>query len=390
MAARGEGENERRKRLNKNPPAFRSHELDWAAGPQFGSPSGRTRSPSFWSTGAGVAADNSISSGGECGLAYKLLPSGAATPSAPYFAYAAGLLTVVSASSELDLSAGSPQGTWLRATLAAVNRRATPFVVLFMHRSPYVKPTSKAGAWPSYDPRFAGDLSGMLYFSAVLEPLLLQFGVDLVYSGHTHVTQRACATVNFTCAQRPAPSASGDGFVEYAAPAAPVYYVVGNLGANTDSVNTNAPPPWLDFESDAFAYARIVVRSATVLEVSLVDIFSGAVIDRSRIVKAAQPAPAASAAGGKKDDGAAIGGAIAGVLVLGAVGIWAAGNARVRGLFGKAAYAHFHNETANPAASPRASPRVLVVVPDGAAAAGGPADAARRARVASARALGAA
>jgi len=302
-------------------------------------------------------------------------------------------LTVLSISSELDLAAGSPQGTWLRAALAAVDRSVTPFVMLYMHRSPYVKPTAKAGAWPKYDSKFAGDWSGMLYFNAVLEPLLVQFGVDLVYSGHTHVTQRACATLNFTCVQRPSPSASGDGFLEYSAPAAPVYLVVGNLGANTDGVSSSAPPPWLDFESAAFAYARVVVRSTTVLEVSLVDILSGAVIDRSRIVKAAPP-PAASAAGAKKEDGAAIGGAVAGVLALGAIGIWAAGNARVHGLFGKLAYTHFSEtrETVNPAAA--LPPRVLltgvvVALPPDAAAAVGPADA-RRARVASARALGAA
>ena len=307
-------------------------------------------------------------------------------------------MTVLSISSELDLAAGSPQGTWLRAALAAVDRSVTPFVMLYMHRSPYVKPTAKAGAWPKYDQKFAGDYSAMLYLNAVLEPLLLQFGVDLVYSGHTHVTQRACATINFTCVQRPSPSASGDGFLEYAAPDAPIYLVVGNLGANTDGVSSSFPPPWLEFESAAFAYARIVVRSATVLEVSLVDILSGTVIDRSRIVKAAPP-PAASAAGAKKEVGAAIGGAVAGVLALCAIGIWAARSARVRGLFGKLAYAHFTETrvTVNPASA--LPPRVLlagvvVAPPLGAAAAaasatGGPADA-RRAHVASVRALGAA
>ena len=326
-----------------------------------------------------MPADNSISSGGECGLAYKLLPAGAATPAAPYFAFAAGLMTVLSVSSELDMSAGSPQGLWLRAALAAVDRRATPFVMLYMHRPLYVKPTSKAGAWPSYDPRFAGDWSGMLYFNAVLEPLLGEFAVDLVYTGHTHVTQRACATRNFTCVQRPAASASGDGFVEYRAPAAPVYLVVGNLGANTDGTNANAAPPWLDFESAAFAYARVVVRSATVLEVTLVDTLSGAVIDRSRIVKAAQPPSANAAGGAKKDDGAAIGGAVAGVLALAAVGVWVAGNARVRGLVGK----RYANIVENPASSPRALTAVTVAAPPDAVA---PADA-RRARVESARAL---
>jgi len=323
-----------------------------------------------------VPADNSISSGGECGLAYKILPSGSATPAAPYFVYAAGLMTVLSVSSELDMSPGSPQGVWLRAALAAIDRSVTPFVMLFMHRSPYVKPTSKAGAWPSYDPRYAGDYSAMLYFQAVLEPLLLQYQVDIFYTGHTHVTQRACATINFTCAMRPTLNRD-DGFFVYAQPPAPVYFVVGNLGANTDGTNGNPSPPWLDFESAAFAYARIVVRSATVLEVTLVDTLSGSVIDRSRIVKAPQPAPIAPSSA-PKGNGAAIGGGVAGVLAVVAIGVWAAGNARVRGLISLSSqrYVPFSGrDGAVAAANPGGGAAALdgvVVVPSGEA---------RRARV---------
>ena len=313
--------------------------------------------------------------------------------------FSAGLMTVLSVSSELDMGADAPQGRWLRAALAAVDRRATPFVMVYMHRSLYVKPTAKAGAWPNYDPKFAGDWSAMQYFNAVLEPLLNEYGVDLVYTGHTHVTQRACATVNFTCAMRP--SRGADGFAEYLMPANPVYYVVGNLGANTDSTNTNVAPPWLDFESASFAYARVVVRNATVLEVSLVDALSGAVIDRSRIVKAPAPAPAPIAPAAKAgDSSAAIGGGVAAALALVAIGVWAAGNARVRGLLlrkGGGSYAPFGGRRATATAAAAAPPPVVVVAKrnpaspalagvlvDGAGGSAAAADA-RRARVESAR-----
>jgi hypothetical protein len=370
-----------------------NHEQDWALGAQYDSPTGRTRSSSFWSNASGVAADNSISSGGECGMAFLLLPTAAATPARPYYSYAAGLMTVLSVSSEFDMAPGSPQGDWLRAALGAVDRSATPFVMLYMHRSLYVKPTAKAGAWPTYDNKFAGDWSGMQYFNAMLEPLLVAYGVDVVYTGHTHVTQRNCATRNFTCVQRP--TLAADGFVEYRQPPAPVSYVIGNLGANTDNTNSNAAPPWLDFESAAFAYARIVVRSATVLEVTLVDVFSGAAIDRSRIVKAAPPAPAPAPIAKDADSGAAIGGAVAGVLLLAALGLFLAGNARARGLLASRTYSPFGEVVAieNPS-SPRqagaAAPETpalagVVVAADGGSVGGG--GDSRRARVESARAL---
>jgi hypothetical protein len=310
-----------------------------------------------------VPADNSISSGGECGLAYKLLPSGAASPAAPYYSYAAGLMTVLSVSSELDMAPGAPQGLFLRAALAAIDRSVTPFVMIYMHRSPYVKPTSKAGTWPNYDTRFAGDYSAMLYFQRMLEPLLLQYRVDLIYSGHTHVTQRNCATANFTCALRA--TLASDGFFEYVQPPAPVSYVVGNLGANTDGVNTNAPPPWLDFESAAFAYARIVVRSATVLEVTLVDTLSGSVIDRSRIVKAPQPAPIAPTTAPEVNSGV-VGGAVAVVLAVLAVAVWVFGSIKVRALLASLllprSYSPFSGDGAVTTANPRGGAAALAGV----------------------------
>lgn len=357
------------------------HELDWAAGPQYDSPTGKTRSASFWSTGAGVPADNSISSGGECGLAYKLLPSGGATSAAPYYAFAAGLTTVVSITTELNLTAGSAQGEWLRATLAAIDRSVTPWVMVYGHRSPYVKP--KSGSWGNYDARYAGDWNSMQYFAAALEPLLLRYSVDLVYSGHTHVTQRNCATANFSCVQKPTPSASGDGFVEYTSPQAPVYLVVGNLGANTDGTNAaNTPPPWLDFESASFAYARVVVRSAAVLEVTLVDTGSGLAIDRSRIVKAA-PLPPGNAAAAAKPSGAVIGASVAGALLAVGAIVVVASNSKARALLsrGRIATRYAPFETASAAANPAGPgsagppPGPVVVV----------AETARALRVASAR-----
>ncbi len=63
--------------------------------------------------------------------------------------------------------------------------------------------------------------------------LLLQYSVDIAVSGHTHVTQRHCATKNFTCVANS--TLAIDGVHEYVAPPAPIFYNLGNAGANSDN-----------------------------------------------------------------------------------------------------------------------------------------------------------
>ena len=84
-----------------------------------------------WSFYAGAS-----DSGGECTVItnalFPLPPP--ATAASPYYSYAAGPITLVVISTEHDFTTGSAQHTWLAATLAAVNRTVTPFLVVSMHR----------------------------------------------------------------------------------------------------------------------------------------------------------------------------------------------------------------------------------------------------------------
>ncbi len=54
------------------------------------------------------------------------------------YSFAYGSATFVVASSEHDLQHGSPQHAWLEATLAAVDRCTTPWLLLALHRPLYV------------------------------------------------------------------------------------------------------------------------------------------------------------------------------------------------------------------------------------------------------------
>jgi len=87
-------------------------------------------------TASNPAFGNARDSGGECNVVTPaLLPlPGNATPAAPWYATAAGPLALVVMSSEHDFTAGSPQYAFLEAALAAVDRVATPWLIVTTHR----------------------------------------------------------------------------------------------------------------------------------------------------------------------------------------------------------------------------------------------------------------
>lgn len=76
-------------------------------------------------------------------------------------------------SSEHDMRPGSPQYEWLQADLSSVNRSATPWLVVGVHR-------------PVYNGYNDSDTSIGRGQAALLESLFLQYKVDLVLSGHYH------------------------------------------------------------------------------------------------------------------------------------------------------------------------------------------------------------
>lgn len=78
-----------------------------------------------------------------------------------------------------------PQWLWLNATLAAIDRSVTPWVVLYTHRALYCTKVLDDGECISE----AASLRDGLFDGALwgLEPLLLEHSVDLVFAGHVRV-----------------------------------------------------------------------------------------------------------------------------------------------------------------------------------------------------------
>lgn len=76
----------------------------------------------------------------------------------------------------------SPVRQWLIDDLSSINRNITPWVIVFFHQAPYSK--------GSHD----SDLFYEIYMKAMRDnylPILEQYGVDIVLTGHSHVYERS-------------------------------------------------------------------------------------------------------------------------------------------------------------------------------------------------------
>ena len=94
-----------------------------------------------------------------------------------WYSYDFGSVHYTYIDSEESQDAGSPQLTWLQADLAAVDRSKTPWVLVFQHR-PLLCSTQGE----------EGDHIPGGKFLTLLEPTLLANKVDLVVTGHEHVS----------------------------------------------------------------------------------------------------------------------------------------------------------------------------------------------------------
>jgi hypothetical protein len=140
---------------------------------------------------------------------------------------------VVSASSEHDLSDGSPQLAWIARDLKAANenRHVVPWVVFAIHRPLY---SSDAGEFAQHSPGS--------YRLRQLEGLLLENNVDLTVAGHQHAYERCHPARNGTVLSRPQRRWHGEDV--YEAPDAPVHLMVGSAGAFQNERWINPAPAW--------------------------------------------------------------------------------------------------------------------------------------------------
>ncbi|KAF0684440.1 Aste57867_23581 [Aphanomyces stellatus] len=110
------------------------------------------------------------------------------------------------------------QLAWLEATLAAVNRTLTPWVIVGGHRPLYGLKVYKPNGAPK---------KKHVALLAAFEPLFLKYKVDVVVSGHQHAYERHLPIRE----SEPQLDGVSDDRSVYVAPTAPVYIVSGSCGS---------------------------------------------------------------------------------------------------------------------------------------------------------------
>ena len=188
-------------------------------------------------TPAGVPwGDLGDDSHGECGVpvSARFNGTGSAGSNGVYwYAFNEGGVHAIVLSSEHDWTRGSRQHAWLAADLAAVDRSATPWVVLATHRMMYTTQLQEAG-----------DYNVSLGFRDHVEPLLKAGKVNLMMVGHQHSYERSCPVFNSSCV--PA-GASGT-----------VHIVAGSAGATAERGGfSSALGNWSVAHVNDYGYLRI-------------------------------------------------------------------------------------------------------------------------------------
>jgi hypothetical protein len=194
-----------------------------------------------------------------------------------WYAYTHGAAHFAVISTEHDISPGSRQYEWLAAELAAVDRCASPWLVLVMHRPMYV-------VFPHKENALVGE-----HLAASIEELLSEYGVDLVLSGHVHSYTRSCPVYRGKCqakggAQQAAGGTSGSGSSSAGGDAVgkkvgygTVHLVIGTGGHVLSDV-ADDQHDWLEASLQRYGYGRFAV-SMEQLVVEFVSSESGAVLD---------------------------------------------------------------------------------------------------------------
>ena len=81
-----------------------------------------------------------------------------------------------------------------------------------------------------------------------IEPVLNQYKVDVVFSGHVHAYERSCQVYNYTCT-------SG----------APSYITIGD-GGNAEGLATgwvNPQPSWSKYRQASYGFGELIVTNST-------------------------------------------------------------------------------------------------------------------------------
>ena len=143
------------------------------------------------------------------------------------------------------------QYAWLQTAFANVNRTRTPWLVFITHRAMYCTKTTD----PECNSESEAIRNGQLGLNFAVEPLLLQYRVDFVFSGHSH-------HVEVTYPVKKGVKSSND-FVN---PRAPIHIQSGIAGTGPGDEFEVDQQPWEYFRDEEYypTYGRLSFLNDTV------------------------------------------------------------------------------------------------------------------------------
>jgi len=171
-------------------------------------------------------------SGGECGVPATHRfppPNNASAPQAEsWYSVNYGPLHAVFMSTEDDFTKGSKQWNWIQEDLANVDRTVTPWLIFNGHRPMYIDSTNNTPP--------DGDQPVAALLREHVEPLLMQYQVDMAMWGHHHSFQRMCAVYQTKCLGYSVNNTYSGPFV------APIQMVIGMAGMGmSTNIETQTP-----------------------------------------------------------------------------------------------------------------------------------------------------
>ncbi|KAG9443632.1 hypothetical protein H6P81_014972 [Aristolochia fimbriata] len=186
-------------------------------------------------------------SGGECGVVYETyFPMPTPGKDKPWYSMEQGSVHFTVISTEHDWKEGTEQYEWIKKDLQSVNREKTPWIIFMGHRPMYSSSISMF--LPSVDEKFV----------TAVEPLLMDFKVDLVLVGHVHAYERSCAVYGKECKSMPRRDENGIDTYYSRNYSAPVHVTIGMAGFSLDGFNVLGEK-WSLAKFSEFGYTRIRV-----------------------------------------------------------------------------------------------------------------------------------
>ncbi|KAJ6392851.1 hypothetical protein OIU77_022352 [Salix suchowensis] len=180
-------------------------------------------------------------SGGECGVAYETyFPMPTSTKDKPWYSIEQGPVHFTVISTEHDWAENSEQYKWMERDISSVDRSKTPWLVFAGHRQMY----------SSTDGLFGTDDK----FTKAVEPLLVQYKVDMVLCGHVHNYERTCSVYDSNCLAMPSKDRNGIDTYDHSNFSAPLHAVIGMAGFSLD--NFSQPRRWSLVRISEFGYLR--------------------------------------------------------------------------------------------------------------------------------------